>query len=169
MKFGAQIAVLMLALLTALTGCRLGDQRDPQLPDPAEAAARYGSGAEAEIRGNVLEVRVEMPQAVVRQGGVIWARSGPYFYLFSPPTRELFTEYPDLAAVRVVTSTSEGEEIARATLLRDALSEIRWRQGLALSARAQQQGTERPRMLEELTYFGEEWTEFQYNPEYVDR
>lgn len=155
----------LLALVLLVIGCER--ERELRLPDPADVAARYGSAVEAALRGNLLEVRVEMSESLLRSGGVIWARSGPYFYLFSPPTQELFTEYPDLAAVRVVVVTEQGEEVARAQLARDALNEPRWRRALWLSARAQQAGTERPRTLEELTYFGEEHTEFRYDPEYA--
>jgi hypothetical protein len=157
----------LLVSLLLVSACDLGREREIRLPDPAEAAARYGPAAEAALSGNLLEVRMVMAESLLSRGGVIWARSGPYFYLFSPPTQELFTEYPDLAAVRVVVVTEDADEVARAQLVRDALNEPRWRQALRLSAVAQQTGTERPRTLEELTYFGEEHTEFRYDPEYA--
>jgi predicted small lipoprotein YifL len=153
-------------LLLLLAGCGLGADRPLQMPDAADAAERYGAGAEAEVRGNLLEVRLAMSQELLRGGG-LWVRSGPYFYLFSPPTRDLFAEYPDLAAIRVVMHTPGGEEVARAELRRDALTEPRWREALFRSAVAQRDGTERPRTLEDLTFFGEDHTDFRYSPEYV--
>jgi hypothetical protein len=158
--------LVVLAVLLA-TGCDPRSPRELQLPTAAEAAERYGTG-EAEVRGNLLELRVAMAEALLR-GGSIWMRSGPYFYLFSPPTRDLFAEYPDLAAIRVVTLTPRGEEVARAELHRETLSEVRWREALYRSAVAQRDGTEQPRTLEALTFFGEDHTEFDYNPEFVRR
>jgi hypothetical protein len=158
---------LVAALLLGASAC------DPRgaganLPDPDAVAERYGGAAEVEVRGNLLQVQVPVAPESLR-GGAIWARSGPYFYLFSPPTRDLFVEYPDLAAIRVVTVAPGGEEVARAELRRDALTEVRWREALYRSAVAQRDGTERPRALEELRYFGEDHTEFRYNPEFAGR
>lgn len=160
-------AVALLLLAFGLSGCDR-DGRPPEMPDPAAAAERYGASAEAEVRGNLLELRIVMADEMLRGGG-IWARSGPFFYLFSPPTRDLFVEYPDLAAIRVVTVTQAGDEVARAELLRGTLSEPRWREALYRSAVAQRDGTERPRTLEELTFFGEDHTSFEYNPEFAGR
>jgi hypothetical protein len=157
---------LLLVLLVIAGGC--GPQPDGTLPDPAAAAQLYGDHVDAEVRGNLLELRIPIAEELFR-GGPIWARSGPYFYLFSPPTRDLFADFGGLAAIRVVTLTPGGEEVARAELRRDALTEPRWREALYRSAIAQRDGTERPRALEELTNFGEDHTEFHYNPEYVGR
>lgn len=168
MSRGARQALGLLLGLLALAACGPRGERALQLPDAQRAAESYGEAAEATLRGNLLEVRIPIADELLR-GGPIWARSGPYFYLFSPPTRDLFTEYPDLAAVRVVTVAPDGREIARAQLLRDALSEVRWREALARSALAQQQGTERPSTLEALTQFGEDHTEFEYNPDFAGR
>jgi hypothetical protein len=164
----ARVPLVLTLLLGLLVGCGLGGERELLLPDEAEVAERYGGGAEAEVRGNLLEVRIAMAEQHLRGGG-IWARSGPYFYLFSPPTRDLFAEYPDLAAVRVVTRTPRGQEVARAELRRDALTEVRWREALYRSAIAQRDGTERPVTLQDLTFFGEDHTDFHYNPEFVGR
>jgi predicted small lipoprotein YifL len=161
--FAAAVAIAV--ALVGIAACGDGD-RDFRLPPADSAAAAYGEAVEAEASGNLLEVRIEMAEDMVR-GGRIWARSGPYFYLFSPPTRDLFRAYPDLAAVRVVTLTPRGEEIARAELRRDALSDPRWTEALGRSAIAQRDGTERPRALEELTFFGEDHTEYRYNPEFA--
>ncbi len=157
-------SVLLLLLLLASCG---GGERALELPTPEEAASRYGAGVAIDLRGNLLEVRAPMTAEQLERGGTLWARAGPYFYLFSTATRDLFVEYPDLAAVRVVTETEAGEEVARAELLRDTISEPRWRQALGLAALAQQEGTRRPRRLEEMIYFGEDFAQYEYNPEFA--
>jgi hypothetical protein len=163
---GSLVTRSWVVLFLLIAACGPGRETPLRLPDPEEAAARYGGETDAEIRGNLLEVRVTMAEALLR-GGRIWARSGPYFFLFSPPTQDLFAEYPDLVAIRMVTLAPTGEEIARAELRRDQLSPVRWREALFRSAIAQRDGTERPRTLEELANFGEDNTEYSYNPEYV--
>ncbi len=160
-------SICVVLLLPLLAACGLGGDRDLQLPTPEEAASRYGAGVAVELRGNLLEVRAPMTPEQLERGGTLWARSGPYFYLFSTATRDLFVEYPDLAAVRVITETEGGEEVARAELLRDAIAEPRWREALGLAALAQQEGTRRPRRLEEMIYFGEDYTQYEYNPEFA--
>ena len=146
----------------ALAGCGAGEDRPLELPDPAVAAAAYGDSLAGAVRGNVFELRVPISPELLR-GGTIWARGGPFFYLFSRDTQELFLQYPDLAAVRVVTEDQAGEEIARALLQRGELSEFEWDRALQLGAVAQQQGTERPRRIEELIEWGEEHTVFEYS------
>ena len=47
-------------------------------------------------------------------------------------------------------------------LPRGELSEFEWERALRLAAVAQQQGTERPRRIEELIEWGEEHTTFEY-------
>jgi hypothetical protein len=148
-------------LVGLLIGCS-GEHRDWVLPDPGVAATWFGPGTEASIDGNVLEIRGTMDSEHLRRGGRIWARSGPYFYLFNVHVQQMLHEYPDLAAVRVRTFTAEGDEIAVAMLTRDRLTEPRWREGLARASLAQQEGTSNPRLLERLIQFGEDNTAFEY-------
>lgn len=155
--------LLAIGSALALTGC--GDA-PAVLPSVAEAEAAYGDGAEVEIRGNLLRVTVSMPEGFER-GGSLWARSGPYFYLFSTATRDLFLAYPDLAAVEVAAETAEGQEVARARLLRSGLNEITWTRAIAYAAQAQTEGTASPRHVDRLVRWAEDRTEFEYNPEYV--
>jgi hypothetical protein len=154
-RWGA--ALLLLAALP-VAGC---ETRERRLPDAEEAGALYGNGLEARMSGNLLELRIELDEQLERGGG-IWIRGAPYFYLISPTTRDLFAEYEDLAAVRAVVMDSRGRELSRATLERDVISSVRWREGLALAGLARRDGTERPRTIEELTAWGEERTEFSY-------
>jgi hypothetical protein len=140
-----------------------GGSREWVLPDPSVAAAWYGEGTEARIDGNVLEIRGTMDADHLRRGGRIWARSGPFFYLFNVHVQALLRDYPDLAAVRVQTFTPEGEPVAEAMITRDALNEYRWREALARASQAQQEGTTNPRVVERLIQFGEDHSRFRYH------
>lgn len=159
---------LLPALLFAVwgIGCAGEDERAPVMPEVAEVEAAYGDAASAEVSGNLLRVTVPMPEGFER-GGSLWARSGPYFYLFTTATRDLFGTYPDLAAVEVVATTPEGEEVARARLLRTTLNEITWQRAIAYASRAQAEGTESPRHVDRLVRLAEDHTEYEYNPDYV--
>ncbi len=164
-QFLRSFRVLLLAAALVATACN--DVAPGEgLPDPDSAAVRYGSGVEGEIRGNVLQLEVPFGDEL-RRGGPIWARGGPYFYLFTGATRDLFEENPQLAGVRVITRTPDGEEVARATLERGRLREHEWNRARNLAGRAQLEGTERPRLVEQLVFFGEDHTEHEYNEDFV--
>jgi hypothetical protein len=153
-------AVAVLAAIGFGSAC--SGERDWVLPDPASVTTWFGEGTEAELDGNVLEIRGTMDPDHLRRGGRLWARSGPYFYLFNVHVQQLLMDYPDLAAVRARTFTADGEEVAEAMLLRTELSEARWREALARSSLAQQEGTTNPRVIERLVQFGEDHTTFEY-------
>jgi len=158
-----------LCLLLA-SGCDRFRGEEPAIPTEAEAAQFYSNSPDIEsvaIRGNLVEVRVAQPEQQLRRGGSLWARVGPYVYLFSPGTRDLFQAFPGVAAVRVVTTVRGDREVARAMLRRDELSDILWRRSLNILGLALQEGTERPSRLEELVHWGEEHTEYEYDPAYV--
>lgn len=159
MKQLLSFSTLLLSL--ALTGCPQ-PERELVLPDAAAASAWFGPAAEASISGNVLEVRGVVDDDFIRRGGRIWERSGPYFYLFNVHVQALLRDYPDLAAIRAITYTSDGEELARATLHRSELSKVQWREALGRSSLAQTEGTASPRRIEELIRYGEDRTEFRY-------
>jgi hypothetical protein len=65
-----------------------------------------------------------------------------------------------------VTVTSEGSEVARALLARDALNDITWRRARHIAGLARRDGTRRPTLLEELVEWGEDHTEYSYNPSF---
>lgn len=153
------------ALATLTLGCS-GGTEEPVMPAAAEVQSLYGAAVEPEVSGNLVRLRVPMPTGFER-GGTLWARSGPYFYLFTVATRELFSTYPDLAAVEVIASTAEGEEVARARLLRSTLNGVTWPHAIAYASQAQAEGTESPRFVERLMRYGEENTEYEYDPEFV--
>lgn len=162
------IAPVLLGAL--LASCDLL-QRDPGPVATAEQAEalfnKHGGFMNADVSGNVVELRFRQPQDHLARGGSLWARVGPYIYLFSEDTRELFRQYPGVAAVRTITIDAGEQEIARATLLYDGMHEFEWRRSLGLVGLAIYEGTQRPRRVEELTSWGESQTEFEYNPKYV--
>jgi hypothetical protein len=146
---------------------------DAAPPPTAEEVEPYYAGhvgvREVGVSGNLVEVRVQQPYEHLDRGGRVWARVGPYVYLLTPSTQQLFRDFPAVAAVRVVTLLPDGDEVARAMLRRDALNESRWRRTLNILGRALRDGHDNPRRMEELTEWGETHTEFRYNPEYVSR
>lgn len=144
---------------------------DPELALPSESEVRelYGPAAEVALNGNVLDVRVEQDPGQLARGGSLWARVGPYIYLFSPQTREVFERFDGLAAVRVRTFRPDGERVAEGMLRRDTLTSVTWREATRRVARAREQGTERPRYMEELIRFGEDYAEYEYAPRHRDR
>lgn len=166
---GGRILAGATALLS-LAACEQLERGEPALPAPEEAAAFYDGAPDlvsVEVSGNLVELHVRQPVAQLERGGPLWAKVGPYIYLLSPGTRDLFQGYPGVAAVRVVTYAGEGPQVAQAMLRRDALSDILWRRSLNLLGRALQDGTEQPRRLEELVAWGERYAEYAYSPEYV--
>ncbi len=155
------------ALLLGILVMACGPSDEPlEMPTEAVVEAEYGESAEAEISGNLVRLTVPMPEGFER-GGTLWARSGPYFYLFTTATRELMVAYPDIAGVEVVATTSGGREVARARLLRGALNDVTWQRAIAYASQAQTDGTESPRYLDRLVRHGEELTEFEYNSDFV--
>lgn len=157
-------AVVMAALGGA--GC---DEPDLRVPSAEEVEAYYSIVAESSItvRGNVAELEVHQAAEQLARGGRLWARVGPYIYLFSEATQTLFEDHPGLAAVRVITRGPEGDEVARAILTRDALNALTWRRALNISGRARRDGTERPTLLEDLVEWGEEHTTYEYSETYA--
>jgi hypothetical protein len=159
------ILYMLTMLALPVAACAPADD-PPQMPEVAEAEEAYGDAVSVEVSGNLLRLFVPMPEGFER-GGSLWARSGPYFYLFTTATRELFVAYPDLSAVEVVASTAEGEEVARARLLRDELNSVTWQHALAYASQAQTEGTDTPVHVQTLVRWGEERTEYEYNPAFV--
>ncbi|HLU24692.1 MAG TPA: hypothetical protein VKZ58_03235 [Longimicrobiales bacterium] len=165
----ARAALLMVFGLMA-AGCGLLPGGELRVPTEEEARAFFedhGGLTDVEVSGNVVVLKVRQPIEQLRRGGSLWAKVGPYIYLFSPNTQNLLKAYDGVAAVRVVTVTAGGVEVARATLHRDTLSDILWRRSLNILGHALQEGTERPRRLEELVTWGERYTEYEYNPEFI--
>lgn len=164
-RIGRGLAAVAAAALLA-AGCQ-SEAPAPDLPGPSELEDLYGSRATASLNGNVVDVRVQQDPEHLERGGPLWARVGPYIYLFSPQTREIFDAHSGVAAVRVRTLTGDESWVAEATLRRDALNAITWNDAVRTVARARQEGTDKPGYLEDLVEFGEDRTEHRYNPSYT--
>lgn len=161
----------LITLLLATPGCDQIFPRRADLTLPDEAAVRtyyqrHTFDAEFRYSGNVLEIVVQQPRDQLRRGGALWARVGPYIYLFTPGTRELLEQHQGIAGVRVITMVDD-VEVARALLVRDALNEVSWTRASIVLGNALEHGTERPATIDALARFGEENTTYEYNPEYV--
>lgn len=163
----ALVAALAAPAALALAGC---EEPDRSLPTDAQVAEYFSATriASAEMAGNVAVVTVAQNAEQLRRGGRIWAQVGPYIYLFSPPTLDLFRDFGGLAGVRIVTTVGN-TEVARALLPRAALNELTWRRALNVAGRARLEGTDRISLLEDLIDFGEDHTDYAYNERYVRR
>lgn len=161
-------AAALVAVIAALAaGCDDGDD-GPEVPPASELEGVYGDRAEVSLNGNVVDVRARQDARQLERGGSIWAQVGPYVYLFSPQTQEIFERWPGVAAVRVRTVVDGGGWVAEATLRRDALNAITWNDARRRVTRAREQGTEKPGYMEDLVDYGEDRTDHRYNPDYVD-
>lgn len=162
-------ALASLVLLTTLvSGC---DREAPERPVPAaQDVARhfeYAGDLSVEISGNVAQISVTIDPDEYARGGDLWAKSFPYIFLFSPGTREAFREHPGLGGVRVMTRHPGGDIMAQAMLERGTLTEATWRRALNVAGRARREGSERPGLMSDLVRFGEDHTDYQYNPTYI--
>ena len=153
----------------ALTPMGCGEP-DLSLPSEAQAEAHYGNttGLSVRLSGNVVELIVDQPIRQVRRGGSLWAKVGPYIFLFTDETESLLRDYPGVSGVRVITRTDfDKQEVARAFLHREALNELTWRRARNIAGKARTEGTRRPVLLEDLVEWGQEHTEFGYSEEFV--
>ncbi len=161
------VRLLAMSFILAPLGC---EEVELALPSDSEAGAHYASSSDLTVRvsGNVVELTVDQPIRQVRRGGSLWAKVGPYIYLFSDQTEALLREYPGLSGVRVITRTGgNNAEVARAFLHRDSLNELTWRRARNIAGTARMEGTRRPSLLEDLVQWGQDHTEFGYNEEFV--
>ena len=140
------------------------------LPSARDVEAYYESESvlEADVTGNVAVITVSQSPQDLRRGGALWAKVGPYVYLFTDETLQLFEDYPGLAAVRVITRVGSSE-VANALLARDELSDVLWRRALNIAGQARRDGTLRVTLLEDLVDWGEAHTQFEYNDRYTRR
>ena len=162
---------LVLAATLAWTGCSTGNGADLPVPDAdvVEEYYTYPGGLDAEVSGNVATVTVTQDPDQLRRGGTLWAKVGPYVLLFTEETHALFEDYPGLAGIRVATQVGNGTEVASALLARDELTGVQWRRALNIAGRARRDGTNQVTLLEDLVEWGEDHTEFEYNPRFTRR
>ena len=160
------LAATLLLAQPLLAGCP--EPVDLLLPNAAEVESRYEyEGAlEAEIVGNVVVLTVAQDAEQLRRGGSLWAKVGPYVFLFTEETQTLFEDFNGLGGVRVTTEVGNAR-VATALLARDELSDVQWRRSLNISGLARRDGTDRVSLLEDLIRWGEEHTEHEYNPRYT--
>ena len=163
----AIIRVLAMSFVLGPLGC---EKADLAIPSDSEAGAHYASSSDLTVRvsGNVVELTVDQPIRQVRRGGSLWAKVGPYIYLFSSETESLLRRYPGVSGVRVITRTGDDNaEVARAFLHRDSLNELTWRRARNIAGKARTEGTRRPVLLEDLVEWGQDHTDFDYSKEFV--
>ena len=156
------------AVILLATGCKAGTVRALPSAEDVEAYYDYEAPLHAEITGNVATLTVAQSAQQIRRGGALWAKVGPYVFLFTEETHRLFQDYGGLAGVRVATRVGESE-VANALLHRDELSDILWRRSKNIAGQARRDGTLRVTLLEDLVHWGEAHTEFEYNSRYTRR
>lgn len=160
-------SVAALVAVVGTVGC--GQAANAELPEPEEIERYYDyeGDLQAELSGNVALITVSQPPDQLLRGGSLWAKVGPYVVLFTEETRRLFLDHPGLAGARVVTRVEGGAEVASALLPRDELSAVQWRRALNIAGQARRDGTTRVTLLEDLVRWGEEHTQFEYNPDHT--
>ncbi len=141
MKSRARRLSILLAAAFCTSACTAEASR---LPAAEELSGLYGGDAVLRMNGNVVDVQVSQDPAQIRHGGTLWAKVGPYIFLFSPQTQEVFERFPAVAAVNSVT----------------------WREANRRVAKARLEGTRSPGHLEALVRYGEDHTEFEYAPRF---
>ncbi len=109
----APIAIVAALTATVAGACR--GEADPQLPTNAEIRNLYGPAADVLLKGNVVDVQVVQENSQLQRGGAVWAKVGPYIYLFSPPTQKLFQLFPGLAGVSGSKPRRRGTRTKRAS------------------------------------------------------
>ena len=139
---------------------------EPIRPDAVE----FDNGAvETSLNGNVVELRITQDASQLSRGGSIWAKAGPYIYLFTPQTRSLFDRFGGVGGVRATTLDARGELVARALLERSSLNSVTWPRAINVAGRARTEGSERPQRMVDLAEYGEERTSYEYSQKYVRR
>ena len=150
-----------------LTAAACEDQPTLTLPSESDLAGLYGEGPRVTLNGNVVDVVVTQPSDQLVRGGSVWAKVGPFIYLFSPQTQDLFESYSGIGGVRVTTRDGGGREVARALLPRGTLNSLTWPKAINLVGKARLEGTRRPSYILDLIEYGEDTAEFEYSSRYV--
>lgn len=168
-KRGSRAGVALMAL-TVLAACE--EPLDLPLPttEEVESFYEYGGDLQAEVTGNVAVITVVQSSSQLRRGGILWAKVGPYIFLFTEETQTLLEAYPGLAGIRVETRVRNGPVVASVLMARDAMTVVQWRRALNIAGRARRDGSTSLTLLENLVRWGEDHAnEFEYNPRYTAR
>ncbi|TVP54708.1 MAG: hypothetical protein EA351_12640 [Gemmatimonadales bacterium] len=171
---GAVAATLALVLLVGgLAACdavQLPDRTEHPPPAASELEGYYSfpSGSlEFGMSGNVAQLAVTVDPDPFYRGGDLWAKSLPYLFIFSQGTRDALDEHEGLGGIRVRVLHPGGDVMAEALLRRGDMTQRDWREALSIAGLARREGTERPGRMVALVRWGEDHTEFEYNPEYI--
>jgi hypothetical protein len=162
--------VLLLAATLVAAGCEVpgrGDLPPPPTADEVRPYYAYGGDFDVAIVGNVARVTFTVDPAPFERGGDLWAKGTPYLFLFSQGTKDVMDTFPGLGGVRVVTVHPGGDVMAEALLARGTLNDLTWRQALNVAGQARRDATTRPARMRDLVEWGEDHTEFEYNPRYI--
>ena len=159
----------LVALGVAIAVLSAGCDRNDGLtyPTAAELDGLYGPGVRVELTGNVIDVSARQEASQLQRGGALWAKVGPYIYLFTPQTQEALKTWSGVGGVRVRTFDSQRDLVAEAMLDRGVLNDVTWRKALNTAGLARTRGTERPSYMEKLVRYGEETARFKYSNKYV--
>lgn len=162
-------ALLPVVPFVLLAGCEPEEEEQFPVPSAEDIRAHYEYGGEmsVEISGNVAQISVTYDPTEFERGGDLWAKAFPYIFIFAPGTREAFEAHRGLGGVRVIALHPNGEPVAQALLSREVLTQITWQEAINTAGRARQEGTERPGRMRDLVRWGEDHTEFEYNPDYI--
>lgn len=159
------VPAVLVSMVLAAAACEPAEDRD--LPTAAALDSIYGERVDSSLNGNVVELRVTQDASQLARGGPIWAKAGPYIFLFTPQTREIFERFGGVGGVRVTTLDARGELIARALLERSGLNSVTWRRAINVAGQARTEGSERPQTMVDLADYGEERTSYEYSQRYV--
>ena len=159
------LAVIGVAVVALSSGCE--PSAELTYPTAAELEGMYGPGVTVKLNGNVIDVSARQEASQLRRGGPLWAKVGPYIYLFTPQTQESIKKWSGVGGVRVRTFDSQRDLIAEAILDRGVLNDVTWRKALRTAGLARTQGTERPSYMEKLVRYGEDTARFKYSSKYV--
>lgn len=162
-----RIGLLLALTLLPVSACE--PAQDRSLPSTAVLDSIYGDAVETSLNGNVVELRITQDATQLTRGGPIWAKAGPYIYLFTPQTRSLFDRFGGVGGVRATTLDTRGELVARALLERSSLNSVTWPKAINVAGRARTEGSERPQRMVDLAEYGEEHTSYEYSQRYVRR
>jgi hypothetical protein len=146
-----------------IAGC--DDPSLPPVPDSEVVAGYYETGSHMEVSmdGRIAEIVVTQSDTQLRRGGTLWAKVGPYVFLFSEESQQLLADHRGILGIRVTTESESGLTVSSALLRRDALTDTEWKRALNIAGRARRDGTSRMTLLEDLVDWGEEHTEFEYD------
>ena len=161
----ASLSVPLALALATIVACDRPEEL--RLPMDADLVGLYGSGPKVNLNGNVVDVEVYQPADQLRRGGATWAKVGPFIYLFSPQTQDIFESWSGVGGVRVTTTDGRGRMVARAILPRGTLNSVTWPRAVNLVGKARLEGTRRPSYILDLIDFGEETADYEYSTRYV--